>query len=94
MKNLFNTTDSILNSPYTNMFLALVFLYTSVNSIIDDYQSDIKGIGIHHGIALYGLVMFFKSILSTLQSVSKMKKAHDEIRVKVVDVKEKIEDKI
>jgi hypothetical protein len=76
------------------MFLALVFLYTSVSSMFDDYKSDIKGIGIHHGIALYGLVMFFKSILSALQSVSKMKKAHDQIKVKVVDVKEKIERKI
>jgi len=82
MDKIFNITDIILKSPYTNMFLALVFLYTSVNAIIDDYQSDIKGIGIHHGIALYGLVMFLKSILSALQSVSKMKKAHDEIKVR------------
>ena len=90
MKKLFSISESILNSPYTNMFLALVFLYTSVSSIIDDYKSDIKGIGVHHGIALYGLVMFLKSILSALQSVSKMKKAHDEIKVKVADIKEKI----
>ena len=75
------------------MFLALVFLYTSVNAIVSDYKSDIKGIGIHHGIMLYGLVMFLKSIISALQSLSKIKKANDEIKVKIVDIKEKIEKK-
>ena len=76
------------------MFLAVVFLYTSISAFINDYHVDIKKIGIHHGIALYGLVMFIKATLSALQSVSKIKKAQDELKVKVLGFKDKIEEKI
>lgn len=90
MKKVFEITDVILNSPYTNMFLAVVFLYTSFNSIIDDYHSGIKGIHVHHGIALYALLMFLKSLIAALQAISKMKEANDEIKIKGMGLKEKI----
>lgn len=77
MKRFLAVTDTIVNSPYTNMFLALLFLYSSITGIIDNYQSNIKGISIHHGIALYGLVMFIKSIITALQAVSGMEKAKE-----------------
>ena len=82
MKKLFDITDAILSSPYTNIFLSMVFLYTSVTAIIDDYASDIKGVGVNHGIALYGLVMFFKSALIALRSVSSIKHSRDQIKGK------------
>lgn len=77
MKKIFTTANTVLNSPYTSMFLALLFLYTSITGLIDNYNSNIKGVNIHHGIALYGLVMFLKSIITALQAISGMEKAKD-----------------
>lgn len=62
------------------MFLALLSLYTSITGLIDNYQSNIKGLSIHHGIAMYGLVMFLKSITTTLQAIGGIKKVKDHIR--------------
>lgn len=53
------------------MFLAILFLVSSISGLIENYKLSIKGISIHHGIALYGLVMFLKSMIMALQAISK-----------------------
>lgn len=88
MGKFFNVTNAILNSPYVNMFLALLFLYTSITGLIDNYQSNIKGLSIHHGIALYGLVMFLKSIINALQALSKIEKAKGQMSKQIVAKKD------
>lgn len=75
MERVIGYIQAILDSPYTNMFLALVFMFTSVDAIITNYKSDITDISIHHGIALYGLVMFLKSVISALQAIVGIDKA-------------------
>lgn len=80
VEKILNVANVILNSPYTNMFLALLFLYTSITGLVDNYKSNVKGLTIHHGIALYGFVMFLKSIITALQALSGMEKAKDKFR--------------
>ncbi|KJS07322.1 MAG: hypothetical protein VR77_01430 [Flavobacteriales bacterium BRH_c54] len=87
MEKVLNITETILNSPYVNMFLAVLFLYTSITGLIDNYQSNIKGLSIHHGIALYGLVMFLKSIITALQAISGIKKVKDQLSQQTVNRK-------
>jgi hypothetical protein len=79
MKRVFTITEAIVNSPYTKMFLGILFLYSSITALISEYSSDLKGFSIHHGIAIYGLIMFLQSLISVLQAVDGLKKVKEDL---------------
>ena len=79
MKKVFNVMETVINTPYTKMFLGILLLYSSINTMINDYSSSVKGISIHHSIALYGLVMFLQSLISVLQALDKLKQVKEDL---------------
>ncbi len=91
MNKIYRISNTILNSPYTSMFLAIVFLYTSIDELIDNYNQNIKGLTVHHGLALYGLIMFLRAILNMLKAVSGMEAVQTQVKTDALKVKHKIE---
>lgn len=69
MKRLFHFSILLLESPIFNLFLAVMFLYGGIGEAIDDYNAKKSGVSVHHGIALYGIILFVKSFVASLKVV-------------------------
>ena len=73
MKGIFHLAERILAHPLTNIVLAIMFLYSGITDIMEDYKAKETGIKIHHGIALYGLILFVKSFVAWLKVLKGLK---------------------
>jgi len=78
MKRLIATAEVILKSPITNLVLAIMFLYSGISEAMEDYQAKETGIRIHHGVAMYGLILFVKSFVAILKVLRGMRKHREE----------------
>ena len=74
MKRLFHLAEHILAHPLFNVLLAIMFLYGGISQAIEDYHAKETGIKVHHGIALYGGILFVKSFVALLKVMKGMKK--------------------
>jgi len=73
MKNIFHLAEHILAHPITNILLAIMFLYSGITEAIEDYNAKDTGIKVHHGVALYGLILFVKSFVAWLKVLKGLK---------------------
>ncbi|MEM7085782.1 MAG: hypothetical protein AAF489_06340 [Bacteroidota bacterium] len=69
MKRIFRLAEHILAHPVTNILLAIMFLYSGITEAMEDYHSKETGLKVHHGVALYGLILFVKSFVAILKSL-------------------------
>jgi hypothetical protein len=74
MKNIFHLAEHILAHPITNILLAIMFLYSGITEAIEDYNAKDTGIKVHHGVALYGLILFVKSFVAWLKVLKGLKR--------------------
>lgn len=74
MKNIFHLAEHILAHPITNILLAIMFLYSGITEAIEDYKANDTGIKVHHGVALYGLILFVKSFVAWLKVLKGLKR--------------------
>ncbi len=63
---------AITESPYVNLVVGLILIYTSVSEMIAEFDKVDHGISMHHGVALYGLLMVFRSIPELVEGLSHM----------------------
>ena len=73
MKVIFHLAERILAHPITNILLAIMFLISGITDAIEDYNANVTGIKLHHGIALYGLILFVKSFVAWLKVLKGLK---------------------
>ena len=64
MKSLFIFLKKITTHPLLQMFLAIVLIYAGLSEAWETASEDIRqwNLGAHHGIAILGIVNFFKSL--------------------------------
>ena len=74
MKRLYHLAERILEHPLFNILMAIMFMYGGISEALEDYHAKETGISIHHGIALYGLIMFVKSFVALLKVMKGLKK--------------------
>jgi len=73
MKRVFHLAEHILAHPITNILLAIMFLYSGITEALEDYRTQQTGIKVHHGVALYGLILFVKSFVAWLKVLKGLK---------------------
>lgn len=67
----------MLAHPLLNLVLAIMFMYGGVSEALDDYHARKTGLTVHHGIALYGLIMFIKSFVAVLKVLRGVKQVKE-----------------
>jgi len=73
MKRIFHWAEVVLEHPLFNIIMAIMFLYGGISEVLEDYHANDTGIKLHHGIALYGLILFFKSFKALLKVLKGIK---------------------
>ncbi len=67
IKTIYHKAEHILEHPLFNIGLAFMFLYGGISEALEDFHAKKTGVSVHHGIALYGLIMFVKSFVALLK---------------------------
>lgn len=66
----------ILNSPWLNLLVGLVLLYSGGTEVWRDWRdATAHGIGAHHGVALYGLVHLLKCLPELFEGLAHIDKS-------------------
>lgn len=73
MKAIFHLAERILAHPITNILLAIMFLYSGITEVLEDHRANETGVKVHHGVALYGLILFVKSFVAWLKALKGLK---------------------
>lgn len=50
----------VLNSPWTNMTIALILIYTSGSEVVREIADSTSAPGAHHGMLSFGIFQLFK----------------------------------
>lgn len=79
MKKVFVLAEKMLQHPVTNLLIAAMLIYGGVEQIMEDYKAEQRGIRVHHGIALYGVYLVFKSGIALVRMVHGFGKIHKQI---------------
>lgn len=78
MKRLIATAEASLKNPVFNLILAIMFLYSGISEAMEDYNAKETGLKVHHGVAMYGLILFIKSFVAILKVLKGMRKHWEE----------------
>ena len=79
MKKLFALADRILKNPVTNFLIAIMLIYGGSSEIFEDYNKAKNAITVHHGIALYGMIMLVKAGIAIFKAISGIGRIHSVI---------------
>jgi hypothetical protein len=76
MNKLFSLADQILKSPVTQFLIAVMLIYGGTSEIREDYQKAQHAISVHHGIALYGIIMIIRAGIALVKAIAGFGKVH------------------
>ena len=76
MKKLFTLADQILKSAVTQFLIAVMLIYAGTSEIKEDYQKAQHAITVHHGIALYGMIMILKAGIAIVKAIAGFGRVH------------------
>ena len=76
MKKLFALADQILKSPVTQLLIAVMLIYGGTSEITEDYRKAQHAVSVHHGIALYGIIMIIRAGIALVKAISGVGRVH------------------
>ncbi|MBU3069646.1 hypothetical protein KOI40_07425 [Aestuariicella sp. G3-2] len=74
--------NAIINSPYLNLFSALVLLTTSLYETIT--KLDEFTLGVHHGVLVFSIIQLVKVVPEILEGLKQMNEANEMMEKRVV----------
>ncbi|GAB3094688.1 hypothetical protein G8770_01465 [Aestuariicella hydrocarbonica] len=74
--------NSIINSPYLNLFSALVLLSTSLYETIA--KLDELTLGVHHGVLVFSIIQLVKVVPEMLEGLKQLNEADELMEESVV----------
>ena len=82
--NILKPLKKIVNSPFLNIIVALLLLYTGISESIHEFK-DLEEfrLGIHHGVTVFAALQVLKSLPDFVEGVERIiKKTEDRLKTK------------